>query len=421
MFTLIETMASVTPLELSRLLVNSSLGVAALAASVFVLDTACASVAAFVAGTLSCLPRGIRRCLLPTSTSVLSVFAAKLVESVLTAQQAPTMLRGAAAGAVLVVAYTLLPSQVEAVRLKVSLLAAWRRELRQFVPQLPVIALVAFLLGSMFLASKASMSLWIPVLAVITGLAVYASALSCRMQEVFSSTLSTLVPLISRKQEYSYEHGLWVACLAAGIADKLLLPRSYVRSVYYGGLLHDLGFVGIPEELTSRPTPLKLEEFSVVASHPEVGAAIAAKVEALKEAATLVRHHHERWDGKGYPDQLRGDQIPLGARIIAIAECYVALRTDRPYRKGMSSQEALAELKRNCGLQFDSNLLEVLVDLVKEQEEYGLGFLLNTYCFDFCGSNQRWQAESPGKLVNKALVGAGNCSGPSSGPPLSCR
>lgn len=418
MFTLIQTMASVTPLELPRPLPEFCLGTAALAASVFVLDIFACTLTSFLSGLLSCFPGGPRRCLLSTSISVLSAFAAAFVNVALAAQSVPVLVRGTATAATLGVAYSFLPAVVESTRLKVRLWAAWHRELKQLAPQLPVTAFTGFLLGSMFLASRSSTVVWIPVLAVITGLAIYASALSCRMQEVFSSTLSTLVPLISRKQEYGYEHGLQVACLAASMAEKLLLPRSYVKSVYYAGLLHDIGFVGIPEDLTSQTRPLKLEEFHVVATHPVIGAEIAAKVEALKEASALVRHHHERWDGKGYPDGLKGKEIPLGARIIALAECYVALRADRPYRKGMTADEALAELQRNCGSQFDPELLGVLADLVKEQEEYGLAFLLDTYCFDLCGSDQRWQTESRGGLLNKVMVGSGSCNSPSRFPLL---
>ena len=133
-----------------------------------------------------------------------------------------------------------------------------------------------------------------------------------------------------------------------------------------GILLHDIGKIFTPKEVLYKPGPLTDEEWTVIKRHPVDGSEILGRISSLKEIATNVRHHHERYDGTGYPDGLKGDAIPIGARIACVVDAFDAMVCDRPYRKGMGVEKAVAELKRCRGTQFDPIVVDVLVSLYEE-------------------------------------------------------
>jgi len=156
--------------------------------------------------------------------------------------------------------------------------------------------------------------------------------------------------------------GLW----AAALAEEMGLPPEQVRNIRIAGLLHDLGKATVNERILNKPGKLSKEEFAKVKQHAPLGAAIiVAEAEALRQLATIVRHHHERFDGKGYPDSLVGDDIPLEARILAVADVFDALTHERSYRKAQSKEEAVAELERGAGTQFDPAVVKAFLALVK--------------------------------------------------------
>jgi HD-GYP domain-containing protein (c-di-GMP phosphodiesterase class II) len=134
-----------------------------------------------------------------------------------------------------------------------------------------------------------------------------------------------------------------------------------VRNVELGAVLHDIGKVRVPESILNKPGPLTDEEWEVMRTHPEVGEHILRPIQSLNAILPIVRHHHERWDGAGYPDKLSGRAIPLGARIVAVCDAYRAMTEDRPYREGRSTEEARRELHEGAGSQFDPDCVEAMI------------------------------------------------------------
>jgi putative nucleotidyltransferase with HDIG domain len=140
-----------------------------------------------------------------------------------------------------------------------------------------------------------------------------------------------------------------------------------LRRILFGSLLHDIGKMGLRDDIINKPGPLTPEEWVQMKLHPVVGAQIVEKMEFLTGAIDIVRHHHESWDGKGYPDGLAGENIPLTARIVTVADSFDAMTTDRPYRKALTIAEALRRIEEGAGVQFDPRLAKVFVAYVKEK------------------------------------------------------
>jgi HD-GYP domain-containing protein (c-di-GMP phosphodiesterase class II) len=141
-------------------------------------------------------------------------------------------------------------------------------------------------------------------------------------------------------------------------------PR--VQLIRNACLLHDLGKLGIPNDILAKTTPLSEVEFMVIKNHPTIGASLLTKNPSLKGLIPIVRHHHERYDGQGYPDGLHGNNIPLEARIVAVADAIDAMSSDRIYRQGLNYDMIIAELKRNIGVQFDPQIAEIAIDLLEK-------------------------------------------------------
>ena len=160
-------------------------------------------------------------------------------------------------------------------------------------------------------------------------------------------------------------HGPEVAQLALAVCRRLGLRPVATSRVHRAALLHDVGKVSVPRELLDRPGPLGDADWRVVREHPVVGEQLARAFPWLADAALLVRHHHERWDGTGYPDGLRGEEIPLGARIIAACDAYDAMVAERPYRAALSPAEAVERLRADAGAQFDPAVVMALVDVLE--------------------------------------------------------
>jgi HD-GYP domain-containing protein (c-di-GMP phosphodiesterase class II) len=184
-----------------------------------------------------------------------------------------------------------------------------------------------------------------------------------RLEQASFQSLLGLANALEAKDVYTRGHSERVAALARRIALGAGVPRPVADTIAQAGLLHDLGKIGIPEGVLRKPGPLTAEEWALMRRHPIVGAQIVAPLEFFADGAVIVRHHHERHDGSGYPDGLHGDLIPLGARIVGVADVYDALTSDRPYRARLSRAEVLRRLEEEAGRSLDARLTALCVEL----------------------------------------------------------
>jgi HD-GYP domain-containing protein (c-di-GMP phosphodiesterase class II) len=185
-----------------------------------------------------------------------------------------------------------------------------------------------------------------------------------RLQRSFFQSLIGLANALEAKDPYTRGHSERVAGLARALGLAAGLSDTAAETVAQAGLLHDLGKIGIPEAILRKPTALSPDEWKLMRSHPLTGSQILAPLEFFEDGAVIVRHHHERLDGSGYPDRLAGGAIPVGARIVAIADVYDALTSDRPYRGALSAGEALRHLRSEGGRGLDAELVERFVEVL---------------------------------------------------------
>lgn len=175
---------------------------------------------------------------------------------------------------------------------------------------------------------------------------------------------------LDAKHAYTRGHSDRVADITAAMAKQMGLTIAEQDFIHVAGHLHDIGKIGIPDSVLLKPGKLTREEYEIIKLHPEMGGDILIKVKSLKPVVQVVRHHHERWDGSGYPDGLSEWNIPLGARLIAVADAYDAMISYRTYRSQMTQEEALHEIKRCQGSQFDPAVVEAFLKLSTSEEWY---------------------------------------------------
>src|SRR6185503_3027708 len=154
-----------------------------------------------------------------------------------------------------------------------------------------------------------------------------------------------------------------IASIVTTMARNLDQPENEVYRIRVAAMLHDVGKVAVPQDILDKPAALTSQEWRSVVQHPRIGQVILEQAAALKEAVPIILHHHERYSGHGYPFGLRGNDIPLGARIVAIADAYDAMTHDRPYKRAITHGEAIAELRHHAGTQFDPELVTLFCDL----------------------------------------------------------
>lgn len=182
-------------------------------------------------------------------------------------------------------------------------------------------------------------------------------------QRLFLGTLRSLTAAIDAKDNYTWGHSERVALLAAALARAAGMSPDQTERVHVCGLVHDVGKIGVPEAVLCKPTALTSEEFALIRQHPEIGYRILKDIPMLADVLPGVLHHHERWDGTGYPRGLRGEEIPLIARIICLADTFDAMSSTRAYRSAISRRRVLAEIERCAGSQFDPALAPLFVRL----------------------------------------------------------
>lgn len=176
--------------------------------------------------------------------------------------------------------------------------------------------------------------------------------------------VTSLASAIDAKDTYTKGHSSSVSRYSEALARAINLPEAEVERITLGALLHDVGKIGIPENVLRKPTGLSDEEWEIMKQHPVIGAEkVLLPNESLRDLIPIVKYHHEHWDGSGYPEKLRGEEIPFSARIVSIADAFHALVSDRPYRKGMSVQKACEILKMGSGIQWDANLVRQFIQI----------------------------------------------------------
>ncbi|MBI1976444.1 MAG: HD-GYP domain-containing protein [Candidatus Omnitrophica bacterium] len=201
-------------------------------------------------------------------------------------------------------------------------------------------------------------------LATQTVIAIQQAELVLERQTGYFKTIKILANVIDRKDSYTHGHSARVMEYALMIADRMGLKGKERQEVGDGGYLHDLGKISVDLSILQKPGRLTPQEWERMIIHPQVGAEIVSETEALKELAPIIRHHHEMFSGGGYPDGLTREEIPMGSRIVAVADAYEAMTSDRPYRKGMGREKAVKELRRHAGTQFDPEVVGLFVELI---------------------------------------------------------
>jgi diguanylate cyclase (GGDEF)-like protein len=189
------------------------------------------------------------------------------------------------------------------------------------------------------------------------------------LERTFVSTVEALANALEANDEYTSDHARWITNLSLRVGRELGLDERALKCLELGALLHDIGKIGIPSDVLSKPGRLTAAERTLVQTHPELGERIIAPIDRLQTVRPIVRHCHERWDGRGYPDGVAGEDIPLESRIIFVCDAYHAMTTDRPYRRRLSYREAVRRLADGAGSQFDPHVVEVALRVLEQERE----------------------------------------------------
>ena len=191
-------------------------------------------------------------------------------------------------------------------------------------------------------------------------------------EELFLGIVKSLAAAIDAKDTYTNGHSVRVADYSAEIARRAGYDVSALQRIYITGLLHDVGKIGIPDAIINKNGKLDDEEYAIIKTHPEKGAAILSNIQDMPELSIGARWHHERFDGKGYPEGLMGEDIPEMARIIAIADAYDAMTSNRSYRRSLPQEVVRAEIEKGKGTQFDPIFAEIMLQMIDEDTNYNM-------------------------------------------------
>jgi HD-GYP domain-containing protein (c-di-GMP phosphodiesterase class II) len=195
------------------------------------------------------------------------------------------------------------------------------------------------------------------------------------IEKSYLNTVKALVKAIEEKDPYTRGHSERVSRLAVKLAEVMGLPKEEVGFIGTGSLLHDVGKIGIPESIVKSPKKLTAAEYKIIKMHPEKGGEIISPIRRFNGHEYLIRAHHERYDGKGYPKGLKGDNIPIGAQIISIADTFDAMTSSRAYRKGLPVKEAARRIKESEGKQFSPEITAAFMKLFDEMIAHDKSFL----------------------------------------------
>jgi len=197
----------------------------------------------------------------------------------------------------------------------------------------------------------------------------YSFKLYIDMKNIYIDTVKSLSQAVEAKDPYTNGHSIRVADYACGLAEKLGLSPKKVENLRIAAILHDIGKIGVDESILNKPGRLTTEEFDKIKKHPEIGVKIIKDIEFLKDVSAIILSHHERYDGTGYPEGRKHENIILEAQILSIADVFDALTSERPYRNAMTVKEAIDIIEEGKGTQFDSKLADIFIKMIRENKE----------------------------------------------------
>ena len=206
----------------------------------------------------------------------------------------------------------------------------------------------------------------IEVIADYATSAIQRAQLHERLEETFLETIIALANAVDARDAYTGDHSQRMADLTTQIGKVMGLPKDAIEALHWASILHDIGKIGVPDEILNKEGPLNKEEWVIMKEHPETGAQIVAPVKYLEPVSPIIESHHEKFDGSGYPNGLIGEDIPLGARILAVVDAYIAIRDKRVYSDSHTHEEAIAEIRRSSGSHFDPEIVDIFCKTVTE-------------------------------------------------------
>ena len=180
--------------------------------------------------------------------------------------------------------------------------------------------------------------------------------------DVYHDIIKSMVAALEAKDLYTSGHSTRVANMAYNLAKVLGMTEEELKFIHIAGDLHDIGKIGVPDNDLNKPDKLEADEWELMKKHCDIGYNILSKASTFKDISQIVLHHHERWDGKGYPQGLKAEEIPFASRILAVCDSIDAMKSDRPYRKCISDEICKHEINKNQGIMYDSKIAECMLD-----------------------------------------------------------
>lgn len=258
-----------------------------------------------------------------------------------------------------------------------QLRSTWESNMKWAVPSLVALVPQGYLLAVIYanLGVIGAFFYFVPLL-----LARYSFNQYLETRAAHVSVVQALATALEAKDPYTKGHSDRVAKYVEMICRQLKLPEKSIEELVQAAAMHDIGKIGIPEEILNKPNKLSSQEHELITAHPTIGYRILTEVDFLASIADVIKYHHEWFDGsQGYPKELTGDAIPLGARILMVADCFDAMTTDRPYRKALSKEQAIAELVKGSGVQFDPRVVGAFIECITQGDNPNDGSVDNCY------------------------------------------
>ena len=274
-----------------------------------------------------------------------------------------------------------------------SMAEVFRVNYKSLTPSFLLMIPVAFLMAGLYktLGVWGELAFFVPLAAVR-----WTMTLTKALRFAYFNTIRVILAGLDAKDPYTYGHSMRVGHYGMLLANHMKMPEDQMEEVRFAGMLHDIGKMGTPDHILNKPGRLNLDELLIMQRHPIVGSAMLTSVHMQGCAATGVLHHHERWDGTGYPDNLRGEEIPIETRLITVVDAYDAMTSDRPYRRAMQHQSAIEEIRAGAGIQFDPVVVEKFMEMAEgtdlaKVEGAGHGWELGSAMFSEMEKGGTWR------------------------------